>query len=400
MTIIVWKGGLIMGELRFRHSLANSRLRNIAIEKIRYFSSMELSFEWTEDELILIYSSEMSITDVQKLEEMTKIFLESNQKIDRFFLKESHISTNSSERRKYYVKWIREHLGDLFNDIQNSKITDEGKILTDIGVPMYSNEVIKFKKNINLMISEFATYHFNALTYETPTFLSQENAKKAGYFNTGSQHMYFVSEVKKDLENFGNYYDHISSGKLKDVSDYLCDSGFVLTPAVCLHVYPILSDTEIVNSPEIPYRVYDVLGLAYRDEGNNFNESDRFREFQVHELVFFGEESSLESLERKATDFLLAIFDCLNIAGELEVANDIFFGNQEKNLLVKQILSNDKIEFVGLKSGKSLASINRHQDKFTSNFNIKSNHGKLVSMCLGFGIDRIINELLLSKGGL
>lgn len=105
-----------MGELRFRHSLANSRLRNIAIEKIRYFSSMELSFEWTEDELILIYSSEMSITDVQKLEEMTELesLQEENERLRTEVayltkLRELRLRDEALalERQKQLEKWAR-----------------------------------------------------------------------------------------------------------------------------------------------------------------------------------------------------------------------------------------------------------------------------------------------------
>lgn len=390
-----------MGELRFKHSLANSKLRNIAIEKIRYFSPNDISFSWTEDELILSYSSALSNSDIHRLREMTKIFLENNRNIERFFLKGTHIDIKNFERRRSYITWIREHLNEVFNYLQGVNLKTEDRVLTDIGVPMYHSEIIEFKKNINLLISEFAKCHFNAVSYETPTFLSIKNAQKAGYFNTGSQHMYFVSEVQKDLENFETYYEETSNGELGNISKHLDNAGFVLSPAVCLHIYPALSNTDLSLGLNTPYCVYDVLGTAYRDEGMNFNESDRFREFQVHELVFFGEDSILESLEEKVTDFLLAVFDCLNISGNLEVANDIFFGNQEKKLLVNQILSNDKIEFVALESGKSLASINKHHTKFTNNFNIESNHDKVSSMCLGFGIDRIVNEvILLCKGDL
>lgn len=389
-----------MGELRLEHSLDNPKLRKIVIEKIRYFSHNEIYFSWTESELILKYSDKMSSSDIDQLRVITKVFLENNRSIERFFLKEAQIDIEKFERRITYKNWIKKHLNDLFQELHSFNLRTDDKIFAEVGIPMYQNEIIDFKKTINLLISKFAKYNYNAVSLETPTFLSMKNAQMAGYFDTGSQHMYFVSEVTKDFKNFQMYHSQVTNEEFKDVSNYLVDSGFVLTPAVCLHVYPALGGSDLPLDNDNPYFVYDVLGTAYRDEGTNLNDFDRFREFQVHELVFFGEEKALELVEEEVVDFMLALFDCLNITGHLEVANDIFFGNQEKNLLVNQILSKDKIEFVASKSEKSLASLNKHHCKFTNNFNIKSNKGsEIASMCLGFGIDRILNELILTKQG-
>ena len=136
--------------------------------------------------------------------------------------------------------------------------------------------------------------------------------------------------------------------------------------------------------------------VLYRNEGSNFKDIVRLWDFTVREMVFVGEkdyvESSLNNIAKKAMELL----DMLGIVAELKNANDHFYPTrinaliektQRANMLKKEIVV--KIE----NNNIAIASFNIHNYHFSKTFNF-DNSGKVVTGCVGFGMERCLALLL------
>ena len=325
-------------------------------------------------------------------------FLEKNKNLERFLKSDNNLTHSKNSKRLYYQGIVLKRIKELFLELDfKDKSVDSQRTPVSTGVMMYEGDLCKLKERINLLLSNLISEFFDISNYyRTPSLLERKTAQKCGYFNVGSQHMFFVNQLKKNTDIFDKYDKFLQESKsIEKLSEFLEESELVLTPAVCLHLYPHLNNQNL-NLNSDGYIGFDVLGNAYRDEGGNINNTNRFREFNVHEFVFFGSQEKLQDLFLDILDFMMIFLDSLLILKNVEYSNDMFFGSQEQDLLFSQIITKDKIEAIGIKTSGSIASINFHKDKFTREFDISADT-KINSMCLAFGIDRIINEIIQNE---
>lgn len=320
-----------------------------------------------------------------------------NEKLERFFNNNSveFINENKSSLQKYILKELRE-LVKKFN-FEKTNILDNKRSVGEEQV-LYFDNLYNFKQYLNLTISKIIRKFFYVkFTVNSPSLLSREIAERSGYFNTGCQNMLFVDELIKETITFEEYNEHILNNGVNNILPFLKESKFVLSPAVCLHLYPQL-EGKILEIEEKGYVAFDIIGQAYRDEGGNIDGKIRLNEFNVHEIVFFGGREKLTELSNEVLSFMFLILDSLNILKNLEYSNDIFFGPQSESLLFSQAVGKSKIEAIGKQTLSSIASVNFHRKKFTEEYGIISKNAdeELESMCLAFGVDRIMEEMLLN----
>lgn len=211
--------------------------------------------------------------------------------------------------------------------------------------------------------------------------IDKETLNKCQYFEKNPDYILSVSKI--------------DSAKIKDVillknikKGDLIDPFVYLRPAVCLKLYPLFTDKTIDEN-----FIINTCGYAYRNE-NYIEDGIRLNEFRIREIVFFGTEEFVNGclIEAKNKAFDLAI----KVFGEEKTcimdANDNFFPNDiNKKLGQYQRANHTKQELV-VKIGNhdvACASVNYHGDSFSKKFNFDS-HGKIVTGCIGFGLERWI----------
>ncbi|MBE2280959.1 MAG: hypothetical protein IAE91_11250, partial [Ignavibacteriaceae bacterium] len=239
------------------------------------------------------------------------------------------------------------------------------------------------------LFREFFLIKYKARDIKTPSIISSNVIKKAGYFETGCQHISFVAPISNDpyiLEEFSKISDYSSVNLFK----YLKTPKDVLNPAMCLHCYPLFENHTL----DEPIKVMTLMGSCFRDESGNLNNSERLNEFKMREVVYFGEEQLLKIIHNELIDFLINFGKFFELNFKLEVSNDIFFNDNAEKQLFSQLITNNKIEFQvyikDLNKYIACASINKHGSHFSEAFNIKGSTGDFAStMCIGFGLDRL-----------
>lgn len=161
---------------------------------------------------------------------------------------------------------------------------------------------------------------------------------------------------------------------------------YALTPAVCLPCYVALEGVKL----EVP-AVYTFEGIAHRYEGGVFSENSlfRLREFKVREIICFGGEAEMQMLNSFFLETCKEFASIFEIPAFISTATDLFFHNEGAAQAFHQLVHQSKLEFKVQFEKKELAvsSFNCHGSHFSEAFNIGD--GKLLSFCIGFGIDRL-----------
>ncbi|MEU8421324.1 hypothetical protein AB0C15_10660 [Micromonospora sp. NPDC048835] len=269
------------------------------------------------------------------------------------------------------------------------------------GLNLYGHEIAALSRGIDQFIRRFYQYAYRAQELRVPSMLPTAVIDRAGYFDTARQHLSFVSPLNPAPETFAGFLpywkEHGGNGTRRDdgLRDFLSTPGEVLNPAMCLHCYPLVADTEIpVGEPA----VFTLAGACFRDESGNLNHDNRLREFLMREAVFVGDEHALEQAHGEMVDFVVAMATLFGLDFRMESANDIFFNDGAPQRLFSQLVSDNKIELMvrGLPDGAPMAaaSVNRHQAHFTIPFGTASGGRPALSICGGFGVDRLVLALV------
>jgi seryl-tRNA synthetase len=174
------------------------------------------------------------------------------------------------------------------------------------------------------------------------------------------------------------------------------EADAVLAPAVCYHIYPQLSNTEISE-----LHTFDAAGYCYRHEATV--ELGRFRAFRMREFVAVGSEESCVDWRNESLDRCQDLFINLGLKVRVEAATDPFFGPESKLLKATQRRQQLKYEFIGRvathDSGTAIASTNYHKDHLGSRFTIRQTDNIAAhSACTAFGLERITLALINAHG--
>lgn len=220
-------------------------------------------------------------------------------------------------------------------------------------------------RNFELMDTIFLDFvkQYNTFKVKIPSLISEEVLEKCGYFETFPQHLTQLKAYGENARERRKRY---------------------LTPAACIHIYPLLKKELNLNS------CYTTLERVYRYENGNFEENERLWEFTVREFVFVGDEnyvrSSLEDLKEKALQTARKI----NSKADLIKAHDSFLPSKANKIREKlQIANHLKDELVVKYNSRdiAIASFNFHGTHFSKPFEFDC-EGKVVTGCVGFGMER------------
>ena len=219
--------------------------------------------------------------------------------------------------------------------------------------------------------------------YHIPAMIKSDALERCGYFKTAPQHLTLASY-------FDQEYLHQNSKEVGGIPDFqMKKSDIYLTPAACLHIYPML-ENEILDNKIITTRA-----RVYRYENDNFNGSTRLWDFTVREIVFIGTRKFVSQKLIYMENLALSFAHSLGIYPEICSANDHFIPNRENRIKMKFQKSNSlKKELVlkGKFENVSLCSFNFHETHFSKAFSF-DNGGEIVSGCVGFGLERWVEAL-------
>ena len=227
----------------------------------------------------------------------------------------------------------------------------------------------------------------NGLQYNIPAMIDKKTLQRCGYFKSFPQHITSVATVKEE------YYTDMANGKEVTTSVFEGHEKY-LTPAACLHIYPMLENKDI-NKP----LVLTTRARVYRYEHQGFNGNTRLWDFTVREIVFVGSKDyvlyNLDEMKRIAVEFAESIE--LNV--RIQSAIDPFFTTKENVIRQKiQKRNAQKYELIGDVNGINVAlgSFNFHGMHFSNSFNFKGSNN-FVSGCVGFGLERWIAAIKAQK---
>jgi hypothetical protein len=210
-----------------------------------------------------------------------------------------------------------------------------------------------------------------------PSLISQEDLVTCGY-------------LPKELHQVSFLFN-------KDRQDKLSGGHICLSPAACLTTYPVFRNKFI----KTPSMAFTLLGNVFRHEGGRFSLPDhpfeRMWEYQVRELIFFGNTEYKEIVKNKYFDFLKYLGKALNFSFDISSASDLFFHTEYSSALAHQLITKSKFEFVLLNHHRlALSSFNSHGDQFIKAFNISHEAYDFQTFCIGFGIQRFIQGIMLT----
>jgi seryl-tRNA synthetase len=251
---------------------------------------------------------------------------------------------------------------------------------------LYGKETEIFEQLDKIFVSFLDGYDVDHFTI--PALLDSEVLKRCNYFESFPHHLSLVATVKK--ENLAT----VSAQKCVDDKDAEIHSK-VLTPAACLHIYPMIEGQQIEE------KIITTRARVYRYEGNRYNETGRLWDYTVREIVFVGRQEYVRYMLTEIQEKALAYAKQITNDATLLSSSDIFFDSR-KNCIKKklQIANEKKYELVIPVDGTNVAvsSFNFHGNHFSGPFSFDNNN-TVVSGCVGFGIERwLLAKLFYERG--
>lgn len=207
-----------------------------------------------------------------------------------------------------------------------------------------------------------------------PAMIKESVLDRCGYFKSFPHH----------LTGITSYIEKNNSDKFNTNSE-----GLFLTPAACLHIYPMLEDENVENS------VITTKARVYRYEAERHDGNARLWDFSVREIVAVGTERFVIDTLAHIREQALAYCNELGIKAEIKNATDPFYPSKTNEKIKKiQKINNLKKELTTCINGKevAIASFNIHGTHFSKTFNFDRS-GQIVTGCVGFGLERWIAAL-------
>lgn len=170
-----------------------------------------------------------------------------------------------------------------------------------------------------------------------------------------------------------------------------------IPPAACFHVFGVLENRKISKENS----GYLVLSSCGRFENNKIVYPYRLMCFSMLEIVLFESSNEIEKLYKEILQHTIDFLDELELSGSLVTATDSFFAGENEGARVIQKIKELKKEYIVNMNGENIPilSINKHENYFCDNFNIRMGSATDVfSMCLAFGLERIVACCLLKWG--
>ncbi len=230
--------------------------------------------------------------------------------------------------------------------------------------------------------------------YCFPPILSRDTLERSGYLDGfphlfGSVHCFAGQEAERDT-----MLDRIAAGQ--DYSDLQEMSDVVLAPAVCYHVYPLLTGRLPQDGRNV-----DVQSYCFRHERSA--ETGRLQAFRIREFVHAGDPESCMHWRDQWVELAVGFCEELGLPADAAPASDPFFGAGSRLLGATQRKQGLKVEvrspIVSSESPTAIASFNYHRAHFGERFEFVLPDGEPGhTACVGFGLERVAFALLRAHG--
>lgn len=346
------------------------------LEKIFFVSPFIINCKISSKVITVEFNKKITnITKIKK--DILKLAIRSNftnrLSNDKIFF-QNNISIKKPNRKVY---------DSLIKNKQIIKISD--------GVYIYQGDFLKKLRKVDNFFHSFAKkekYHEILVNETLPLSSLSDN----GYLNNFPNHLFFVSNVKRDLK----ILDEISIKKnLNDsfFSNKLESPKLALSPTVCYHCFELNKRQDLKSNI-----TYNVVSKCNRYESKNYKTLERLQTFTMREYVAYGSEKYVESFLEKNMKKFIKIFKKFNIKFRIISASDPFFSQDGLKKLLFQGSKTLKyeVQFFLPEENKWLAvgSFNNHLTALTNKYKITKNSNLLYSGCIGFGFERFIYALI------
>ena len=374
-----------MGKLTFRKEAKSYNDSNIKYQ-IKYYYNWVENVECSLENVVITTSDDASI-DEDIINDIIK-----NNEVDMSF-KSLPINVEDDYLTAENKRVINDEAKKILDFIMCGEYEefDADKITESLGVNLKRGKWLELFKRIDMSLLKVIDEVFGAEHMEVPSIIDIEELQRSNYLDGSFHHVNFISHMERKYDNVNNF----RKAKIVDLveKEFLSKSKQVLNPAVCLHCYPLFKNRVIDTTKYIT-----AIGQSFRDESGNLDNNVRLKEFTMREVVFIGSKEEANSEFKKMLQVMEEFGRALKLNFELMPSNDIFFDDNigKKTAFQKALQNKIELEVYDdlLCRNVAIASTNRHGNHFSKPYEINTESGSAVTMCLAFGYDRIAQVLI------
>jgi seryl-tRNA synthetase len=261
--------------------------------------------------------------------------------------------------------------------------------------------VLALFNRLDEVVTGIVRTEFAAREYRYPTLLPLATLGRSGYVASFPHHVMFATRLPADLDEYRGFVADLEAGADPGAAAMArCTDGtYCLPPTMCYHTFQQFSGARLLD--ERP--VVTARGKSFRFEGRYETDLERLWDFTIRETVFLGPRDHVRSSLERFLGLVTALFDELGLIGQVEAANDPFFGSGRaaESASSQRLLHLKDEARLAVAPDRTIAvsSFNLHGDHFGSAFDIALTDGSTAhSACVGFGLERLTYAVLCQFG--
>lgn len=257
-------------------------------------------------------------------------------------------------------------------------------------------------------IREIARKTFHPPEINCPSLIRTDTLARSGYLTSFPQLLMFAGRLHADLDDYDSFLKTVSEadkdgGALVAVTQALADhgthSGYVLSPAVCYHVYAQHAGAPLPGT----LTVVSARGSCYRHESRYHRSLERLWEFNMRETVLMGEADAVAQAREQLMHEVFALVEELGLAGHAEAASDPFFCSAEaaRRTWAQRALQLKYELILPVSGGNSVAAVsfNTHGTTLGEAFSLTARGGGSAHTgCVAVGLERLAYAFLSRHG--
>jgi seryl-tRNA synthetase len=241
-----------------------------------------------------------------------------------------------------------------------------------------------------------AQRHPRAEVLHFPPIMSRAQLEKSGYLSSFPNLLGCVCALHgTEAQIRAAAQSHTSGG---DWTKSLAAVDLVLSPAACYPTYPLVAARGPLPNAGL---LFDVEATCFRHEPSKA--LSRLQSFRMREFVCIGTPTQIAAFREEWMARAKEFAAQLELPGELDVANDPFFGRVGQIMAVAQ--RQDALKFELLipyhpgATPTACMSINYHKEHFGEIWGIRSAGGEVAhTSCVAFGLDRLAVAMFCIHG--
>lgn len=239
---------------------------------------------------------------------------------------------------------------------------------------------------------------YGAVERTYSTMLPMEYLERLRYFDSFPQNIMFPSVLETDIDHARTFIQHTKNHDGKAPRGYtgFAEHTHVLAPAACFHVYCALQHEVLTDDQAIT-----TLGRCYRYESRNASLMERLWDFQMREIVFFGQPAHVKRGREDSLERTVELAEKWELSGVIEGAHDPFFlrGGRHDYHLDMTPKYELRLDLPYKNSTFACASFNVHGTFFSSVSDICTADGEAVwTGCTAFGVERWAWAIVVQHG--